>query len=100
MVAITPQVKKVIDTEGISTTELAEMVDHSAKSSQRGHNRRYHSWLFRVAPTGTVESMISTEFKVVGSGENAMWEEHDACAGAGCHECGWVGEIVRKIRGN
>ena len=93
----TGQVARVMDAEKISALELAYMVEHSAKSSQRGHNRRYHNWLFKVSAAGDVTSMVAVEFKVIGTGGDAMWEEHEACGGRGCHDCGWAGEIVRKI---
>ena len=90
-----PQVQRVMQGEGISPDELMEMLRKSAITSLRGFNRRYYDWLFKIQGR-SVEIMQAAEMREVGRGKDHMVEECERCAGRGCKQCGWVGQISRR----
>lgn len=85
--------------EGISPAELDHMVAHAAISSLvEGFNRRFHNWLFEVRQ-GEVFRMREFDMKTLGRdrGNGSMCEECEQCEGAGCKDCGWIGEVRRFL---
>jgi len=40
---------------------------------------------------------LRAEMREVGRGKDHMVEECERCAGRGCKQCGWVGQISRRI---
>lgn len=102
MLRLSEQVVRVCRGEGISQTELEYMVERAAMTSARGHNRRYFNWLFKVTPFPPdkvkVTSMVTAGALV--AHEDVMFEEHEACKGEGCKDCGWLGEIARHVHCN
>lgn len=101
-VVLSPRVKTIFKAEGVSETEGAEMVRRSALYQQGKATRRFHHWWFKV--TGTPESRVCedaglVDLTTVGAyrGHGYMEEEHDLCLGAGCHECGWNGTVIRYL---
>ena len=74
------------------------MVEHAAQTSAYGKEwkRRYFHWLFKVEGGALMDMKFSTPIEV-GTGHARMREEHEPCAGLGCHQCGWWGEIVRLV---
>lgn len=94
---ISSKVARVIKAENISPEELSYMLEHSSISSLRdGCNRRYFHWLLKV-DKGNLLDMQHEQIVEVGEGESRMLEDHDACHGEGCLECGWVGKVGRWI---
>jgi len=93
---LTDKVKRVLAGEKISPEELDYMLAQAAITSMRECNRRYYAWLFRVEDNVLLD-MQRVDLVEVGHGPTAMLEEHDACNGAGCRACGWVGSISRAI---
>jgi hypothetical protein len=93
---LTDKVKRVLAGESISTEELEYMLAQAAITSMRDCNRRYYAWLFRVEGN-TLLDMQRVDLVELGHGPTAMLEEHDACSGAGCRACGWVGSVSRAI---
>lgn len=93
---ISGKVLRVLQAEKISPDELYKMLDDVAFTSIRGSNRRYDQWLFLVEGN-VLKDMQRAEVVQVGRGPNRMLEEHEACDGEGCIECGWVGQVSRAI---
>lgn len=94
--SVSLEVQRVMEGEGISLDELQAMVERSAITSVRGFNRRFNDWIF-VVKNGVVCRMQPIDMIEVGQGRDIMYEPHTACLGRGCKECGWSGEIIRKI---
>jgi hypothetical protein len=95
---VTEKVLRVLRAEHISDEELGKMLDEAAITRIEGGNARYCHWLFKTNPvTGAVEDMRLVEMVEIGQGPAKVIEEHDACEGAGCHACGWVGSFVRRL---
>jgi hypothetical protein len=94
--ALSEQVRRVLKAEKIAEEELLTMVQLAAPYTGEGMNRRYHQWLFLVENT-TVQKMMLQDLRTVGKVGSKGWveEEHDACVGEGCRDCGWSG-IVRR----
>jgi len=93
---ISPKVMRVLQAEKIPAEELYRMLDDVAFTSIRGCNRRYFQWLFLVKDN-VLQDMQRLDLVQVGKGQNRMLEEHEACDGEGCRECGWVGSISRAV---
>jgi hypothetical protein len=93
---LSEQVLKVLRSEAIGEAELAEMLRESCITRIRGANQRYFHWLFRVEG-GSLKWMQHADVMEVGDGQTRMLEDHEDCAGEGCHDCGWVGKIGRWI---
>lgn len=93
---ISNKVLRVLQAEKIPADELYRMLDELALTSIRGCNRRYFHWLFLVKDN-CLQDMQRLDLIEVGRGSNRMLEEHEACDGDGCRECGWVGSISRAI---
>lgn len=95
---LAPKVVRLLRAENIKLEELYHMVKHAAIC--RGFapfNRMYHHWLFKIDGE-TVDDMRRTEHVTVGDPtDNWVYEEHEACKGEGCHECGWAGEVQRYV---
>lgn len=97
---LSDKVKRVLKAERISQEELAHMLRHAAKCrlpNAQSYNRRYHQWVFAIDGCA-VKDMRYAERLVVGSGHARVFEEHEACNGAGCHGCGWIGSICRLVQ--
>jgi hypothetical protein len=93
---ISAKALRVLTAEQISAEELYRMLDEAAFTSVRGCNRRYFQWLF-VVRDNVLRDMQLLEVVEVGKGKDRMLEEHDACNGEGCRECGWIGQVSRAI---
>lgn len=93
---ISEKVQRVLAAEHISSEELHVMLAQAAITSMRDCNRRYYAWLFNVEGD-VLTDMQRVDLVEVGHGPTAMLEEHDACSGAGCRACGWVGSVSRAI---
>lgn len=93
---INGKVLRVLQAEKISPEELYRMLDEVAFTSIRGCNRRYFQWLFLVKDN-MLQDMQRLDLIEVGRGPHRMLEEHEACDGEGCRECGWVGQVSRAI---
>jgi hypothetical protein len=96
---LSEQVKRVIKAEKISDDELEQMVKLSAPFTGEGVNRRYHQWLFKVTNDPGVEKMMLHDLRTVGTTKGQGWieEEHEACLGEGCRDCGWTGVVRRYL---
>lgn len=94
---ISSRALRVLQAEKISADELYQMLDEVAFTSIRGCNRRYFQWLFRIEGN-VLQDMQRLDVIEVGKGRDRMLEEHEACNGEGCRDCGWVGQISRAIR--
>lgn len=93
------QVQKVMSGEYISSTEMDQMLSQAAITRERGFNRRFHHWLFRVKD-GVVERMEYFDLPRFGSGPEIMRETCLACNGGECMNCGWSGVVLRAIKPN
>lgn len=93
---ISRKVLRVLQEEQISPTELYRMLDELAFTSIRGCNRRYFQWLFQIVGN-QLQDMQRMDLVEIGRGRDRMLEDHDACDGEGCRECGWVGQVSRAI---
>ena len=93
---LSEKVLRVMQAEGITAAELAQMLNEVAFTSIRGCNRRYFQWLFRVQGDVLLD-MQRVDLVEVGHGTNRMTEDHDACRGEGCRDCGWSGSISRAV---
>ena len=93
---LSDQVLRVLSFERISEGKLAEMLKKAAITRLRGFNRRYFHWIFKTE-CDVLVAMQHVEIIEIGNGDTRMLEEHDACDGAGCHGCGWVGQIGRWV---
>lgn len=93
---ISEKVTRVIESEHISATELAYMIRHAAISSIRSCNWKYFHWCFQVVGDQLLD-MQRVKMMELGRGPHRVVEEHEKCLGEGCHQCGWVGSIVRYI---
>lgn len=94
---ISNKVLRVLQAEKIPASELYQMLDEVAFTSIRGCNRRYFQWLFRIEGN-LLQDMQRLELVEVGRGRDRMLEEHEACDGEGCRECGWIGAVSRAIQ--
>lgn len=94
---ISPKVLRVLQAEKISSDELFHMLDAVAFTSIRGCNRRYFQWLFRIKDNILLD-MQRLDLTEIGRGDNRMLEDHEACDGLGCHDCGWVGQVSRAVQ--
>jgi hypothetical protein len=93
---VSKKVLRIMQEEKISAAELRQMLDDAAYTSIRGCNRRYFQWLFEV--NGNVlKDMQREDLVEIGRGDNRMLEEHEACHGEGCRECGWAGSVSRAV---
>ena len=93
---LSDQVLRVLSFERISEGELAEMLRKAAITRRRGFNRRYFHWIFKTEGDVLV-AMQRLEVIGIGKGDTRMLEDHDACEGQGCHECGWIGQVGRWV---
>ena len=93
---ISTNVQRVLRGENISDDELAMMLKNAAITSLRGFNRRYFHWLFKIKGDTLVE-MQYADVREIGKGQTRMMEDHESCAGKGCHACGWVGQVGRWV---
>lgn len=94
---IADKVVRVITAEHISPEELAHMVTHAAMfSGVTGFNRVFYQWLFKLEGERLLD-MRATDMVVIGQGNIPVYEDHDACGGQGCKECGWVGSLCRLV---
>lgn len=93
---ISSKVLRVLQAEKISADELYKMLEEVAFTSLRGCNRRYFQWLFKVNGD-LLQDMQRLDVVEVGRGRERMLEEHEACDGEGCHECGWIGSVSRAF---
>lgn len=82
-----------IDALDLDEDEVAQWVKSSAiTSSYEGANRRYHQWVFLVQGDAVI-SMRNIETgrrsgtMQAGPGEFLVYEDHEACNGAGCKDC-------------
>src|ERR1035441_10535513 len=91
---LSDQVLRVLSFERISEGKLAEMLKRAAITRLRGFNRRYFHWIFKTEGDVLV-AMQHVEIIEIGNGNTRMLEDHDACDGAGCHGCGWIGQVGR-----
>jgi hypothetical protein len=91
---IAPQVERVMKSEGISLAELSEMVNKAAITTHHRGNRRFHSWVFDVHQGQVWKMSHVDEVRVrkAGTLDLTVFEEHEACEGDGCKECGYAGE--------
>lgn len=96
MLQVSDKVVRVCREESISQSELEYMLERAAMTSARGHNRRYFGWLFKVEGP-KVTSMVTTA-SLETHADDVMYEEHEACGGKGCRDCGWLGEVGQVIR--
>lgn len=91
--SLSPQVKEVIQAEGISTQELEAMIAQSAITRVHGASRRYHHWLFVIKKEQDTQ-VVDRMFKCLPGDERVhKWKNHDPCYGWGCRDCGWGGEV-------
>ena len=93
---LSDKVQRVAREENISLDELVYMVKHSAVCRQEGFNRRYYHWSLNVQGNSLVDMRYFERIEV-GEGNTSVFEEHGECAGEGCRECGWAGEIIRYV---
>lgn len=91
------KILRIMQEEQISVEELMFMVEHAAKTSLRGCNRRYHHWLFLVEGEVLKDMQYAEGIPEVGNGLVEMMEDHLPCQGRGCKACAWSGSIIRKI---
>jgi hypothetical protein len=96
------QVQRVMQACKISPDELVQMIFRSALTRERGFNRKFYDWLFKVKveireDTTTVQKMVLAQQIEIGHGPHYMEEVHMDCNGEGCLECGWDGKIVRHL---
>ena len=96
MYSFSDKVIQVMASEGITSLELHSMLIRAAITSVRGFNRRFHQWLFSLN-NSTVEDMQCVDMVQTGHGSERMQEDCESCSGAGCKECGWVGQILRNF---
>lgn len=99
-VTLSERVKRIARIEGISEQELLEMIRRSAPCTHDRGNRRFHTWVFSIDKrTNECEDMASYEFFEEGQPGMRGWvfEEHLACSGEGCRDCGWWGEVRRYL---
>src|SRR5690242_2645036 len=93
---ISAKVQRVLVEEGISGQELDYMITHAANCRLDGCNLRYFHWLMKSVGNVLV-NMRYVDHVEIGEGTATVMEEHDECKGEGCRDCGWVGNIVRRI---
>ncbi len=93
---ISKKVLKVLQAESISAEELHRMLNEVALTSIRGCNRRFFQWLFKVDDQ-MLQDMQRVDVVEIGKGQNRMMEDHEACGGEGCRECGWIGQVSRAV---
>ena len=95
---ITEKVKKVLEGENISLEELQMMVHQASLTSTVGGNRRYCHWLFLVDDDHEfLIDMRQVDLVEQGHGRDRVRVRHDSCSGEGCHNCGWVGDVIQRI---
>jgi len=94
---ISTKVLKVVQAEKISPDELLMMLRAAAFTSLRGCNLRYFQWLF-VRKGDVLLDMQRVELMEIGRGQDRMLEEHEACDGDGCRQCGWSGQVSRAVQ--
>jgi hypothetical protein len=91
MLTVSDQVQDVLDAEGISLTDLTDMVARAAITSQRGASRRYHHWFFVY---DSKRRFVEKMFKhAEGMDDVKRWKKHEHCDGWGCPTCMWSGEV-------
>lgn len=94
-----PQPLRVINGEGIGLEELQEMLVRSAPLTHEWANRRWKNWIFKVnLPSMEVHRMASFSTYEEGGGRDFMFEECEDCEGEGCSECGWHGQVKRRLQ--
>jgi hypothetical protein len=96
-VQLSKRVLAILATEKIAEEELCLMLDSAAITSVRGFNRRYFHWLFKVSGDVLVDMQHEKHLET-GKGDTVMFEDHDACDGAGCKACGWIGQVKRWVK--
>jgi len=92
-------VLRLLCAEQISDEQIAIMLDSASLTRVRGANRRYFHWLFRVEGDEVLwmQYFDLVEVDQQDKDKIRMLEDHDTCEGAGCHDCGWVGQIGRWV---
>jgi len=95
---INERVLKIIEQEGITTSELLQMVKRAAITSQEGGNRKFHNWVFQI-DNFEVTNMRRSEMRVDGidQGRGYMTISCLFCSGWGCKLCGWWGKTRQPL---
>lgn len=93
---LSEQVQRVLEAEGITEAEFAEMMRRAAITSRGDCNRRFHDWVFSFDKArNCVNTMRKFNLTEVGDGKMRIEEECEHCEGEGCKQCGWAGKVTR-----